>query len=81
MKFMMLQHNPSDARLKIEEGNVCQTLNARMGTGGNVLIIIFYERDTDPDFQLESDHCESKRQQPHMGGGLATPYHRTQEGR
>lgn len=81
MKFIMLESHPNDSRIKVDNSGTCQSLTGRMGTGGgNVPIIIFYERDTDPGFQLESDHCESKRQQPHMGD-LATPYHRTQEGR
>lgn len=29
-----LEHHPNDSRLKIAEGGVVQTLNARMGTGG-----------------------------------------------
>ena len=31
----MLESNPSDARLKIADPQVCQTLKERMGTGGN----------------------------------------------
>lgn len=36
-----LEHHPNDSRLKIAEGGVVQTLNARMGTGGgNVPLVM-----------------------------------------
>ncbi len=30
-----IEFNPSDARVKVKEDGICQTLTARMGTGGN----------------------------------------------
>ena len=42
----MLESNPSDARLKIADPQVCQTLKERMGTGGNnvPLVLALTER-------------------------------------
>lgn len=34
MKYIILEHHPNDSRLRIVDGDVCQTLNQRMGTGG-----------------------------------------------
>ena len=33
-KFYMLEHHPMDSRIKIDDSGTCQTLPARMGTGG-----------------------------------------------
>lgn len=46
MKYIMLESNPSDARLKIADPQVCQTLKERMGTGGNnvPLVLTFTKR-------------------------------------
>ena len=35
MKFVALEHHPNDSRIKIAEDGICQSLSARMGTGGN----------------------------------------------
>lgn len=32
---VLIENNPTDARVKISDDNVCQTLTARMSTGGN----------------------------------------------
>lgn len=34
-KWIVLEHHPNDSRIKIAEGGICQSLSARMGTGGN----------------------------------------------
>lgn len=33
--YIALENHPTDSRIKIKEDNICQTLSARMGTGGN----------------------------------------------
>lgn len=49
-RFIVLEHHPCDSRIRIADGDVMQTLNQRMGTGGgNVpLVIVFYD-DEDAD--------------------------------
>lgn len=34
LKFINLEHHPNDARIRILDDEICQTLNQRMGTGG-----------------------------------------------
>lgn len=34
-KYIALEHHPNDSRIKIAEDGICQSLSARMGTGGN----------------------------------------------
>ena len=33
--------NPTDSRIRLKEENICQTLTARMGTGGNTVPLVF----------------------------------------
>ena len=49
MKFIILENNPTDARLKICKDGICQTLKSRMGTGGNnvPLVMVIDEDDND----------------------------------
>lgn len=35
-----LENHPADSRVKIAEDGIVQTLNARMGTGGNVPLVM-----------------------------------------
>lgn len=35
MEYIALEHHPNDSRIKIAENGICQSLSARMGTGGN----------------------------------------------
>lgn len=35
VKFINLEYHPCDSRIKIAKDDICQTLNHRMGTGGN----------------------------------------------
>lgn len=35
MEYIALEHHPNDSRIKIAEDGICQSLSARMGTGGN----------------------------------------------
>jgi len=37
---IILEHHPNDSRIKIDESGICQTLSQRMGTGGNVPLIM-----------------------------------------
>ena len=36
MKYINMEYHPMDSRIKIDEDDICQTLNTRMGTGGGV---------------------------------------------
>lgn len=45
MKFVALEHHPNDSRIKIAEDGICQSLSARMGTGGNnVPLVLCYTK-------------------------------------
>lgn len=46
MKFVALEHHPNDSRIRIAEDGICQSLSARMGTGGNnvPLVLCFSKR-------------------------------------
>lgn len=46
MKFITLEHQPTDSRIKIKEDGICQTLMSRMGTGGgNVPLVLVIKDD------------------------------------
>lgn len=53
-KFINLDYHPNDSRLRIAKDDICQSLTARMGTGGNnvPLVLVIIEGDdeecTDP---------------------------------
>ena len=34
MKYINLEHHPSDSRIRVIDEDICQTLSSRMGTGG-----------------------------------------------
>ena len=36
-----IDFNPTDSRIRLKEDDVCQTLTARMGTGGNTVPLVF----------------------------------------
>ncbi len=41
MRYINLEYHPHDSRIKIDDKDVCQTLNQRMGTGGgNVPLVL-----------------------------------------
>lgn len=46
-EYIALEHHPNDSRIKIVEDGICQSLSARMGTGGNnvPLILAIHEAD------------------------------------
>lgn len=46
MEYITLEHHPNDSRIKIAEDGICQSLSARMGTGGNnvPLVLCFSKR-------------------------------------
>ena len=51
MKFVALEHHPNDSRIKIAEDGICQSLSARMGTGGNnVPLILVVESENNNAF-------------------------------
>lgn len=40
--FYMIENHPADSRVQIDDSGTCQTLSARMGTGGgNVPMVMF----------------------------------------
>ena len=45
MKYVNLDYHPADSRIKIIDSEVCQTLNSRMGTGGNNVPLILVIND------------------------------------
>ena len=49
MKFIALEHHPNDSRVKIDESGVCQSLSARMGTGGNNVPLVIQIKDEAAD--------------------------------
>ncbi len=49
MKFIALEHHPQDSRVKIDESGVCQSLSARMGTGGNNVPLVIQIKDEATD--------------------------------
>lgn len=51
---MALQHNPTDSRIKIEEGGNVQTLCSRMGTGGNNVPLLMEEGPVPITMKLRS---------------------------
>lgn len=53
MRFIALEHHPNDSRVKIDESGVCQSLSARMGTGGNNVPLVIQIRD-------EADNLDGK---------------------
>ena len=44
-KCINLDYHPADSRIRIAESEVCQTLNSRMGTGGNNVPLIMVVDD------------------------------------
>ena len=39
--YIVLEHHPSDSRIRVVDDDICQSLSARMGTGGgNVPLIL-----------------------------------------
>lgn len=56
MKFIALEHHPNDSRIKIAEDGICQSLSARMGTGGNnVPLVLGISDDSDKCGFIQSD--------------------------
>ena len=50
MKYINLEHHPSDSRIRVIDEDICQTLSSRMGTGGgNVPMVIEVEDAEDTD--------------------------------
>ena len=53
MKFIALEHHPNDSRVKIDESGACQSLSARMGTGGNNVPLVIQIKDEAEDIDRE----------------------------
>lgn len=56
VRIIPLEHNPCDSRIKYIDGDICQSLTARMGTGGNNVPLIL-EIVMDQDYE---DVCEKE---------------------
>ena len=50
-KFIALEHHPNDSRIKIAEDGICQSLSARMGTGGNNVPLVIQIKDEAEDIK------------------------------
>ena len=54
LKFINLEYHPHDSRICITQDDVVQTLNVRMGTGGNNVPLILVLDDDDIQKAAES---------------------------
>ena len=61
-KQIPLEHHPHDSRLRMSDEDVCQTLNTRMGTGGNNVPLVFetYEGTAPTTEKQSEDVCISE---------------------
>ena len=55
MKYILLEHHPHDSRVRIVEDDICQSLSARMGTGGGNVPILIQIDDGEVDRIRSSD--------------------------
>ena len=55
MKYIALEHHPNDSRIKISEDEICQSLSARMGTGGNNVPLVLQINEAADSFGIESE--------------------------
>ena len=44
MKYWMIENHPMDCRVRVDESGTCQTLPARMGTGGGNVPLVLFEK-------------------------------------
>lgn len=45
MKFIAIENHPADSRVAIRDGDICQSLTGRMGTGGgNVPLVLCFTK-------------------------------------
>ena len=62
MKFIALEHHPQDSRVKIAEDGICQSLSARMGTGGcNVPLVIRIKDEAADSVGIKSESRNDNR--------------------
>ena len=45
MKYHMIENHPADSRVRFDDSGACQTLSARMGTGGGNVPLVMFEKD------------------------------------
>ena len=55
MRFIALEHHPNDSRIKIAEDGICQSLSARMGTGGNNVPLVLQINERTDSFGIKSE--------------------------
>ena len=53
--WILLDHNQTDARYKIAEPQITQTLTSRMGTGGGHVPLVIQVDDCDAEKVFKSD--------------------------
>ena len=46
-RYVNIEYHPMDSRIKLDGGGIAQTLNERMGTGGNNVPLILEIDDED----------------------------------
>lgn len=68
MKFIALEHHPNDSRIKIDESGICQSLSARMGTGGGNVPLVLGITD-----EAEDSNGKEIRRIPHRRCERNTP--------
>lgn len=54
-EYIALEHHPNDSRIKIVEDGICQSLSARMGTGGNNVPLILQINEATDSPGIESE--------------------------
>lgn len=54
MRHINLEYHPHDSRIRIADDDICQTLNQRMGTGGNNVPLIVAVNDIGDDSDTET---------------------------
>ena len=68
-----VENHPSDGRIKLHEDGVCQTLRARMGTGGgNEPMVLESAEREDPTYSVDMGGGKSSSVISDMGGGKSS---------
>jgi DNA (cytosine-5)-methyltransferase 1 len=64
LKHYSLENRPQDSRLKINEDDIVQTLDARMGMGGGNVPLLFSVEETDGGLSMETQNSIVRRLTP-----------------
>lgn len=66
---VLIESNPTDARFKISDNNICQTITSRFGTGGNQVPLVLQSNDINPKYivrRLTPLECERLQGYPEV---------------